>query len=102
MDNTNFKEFDYTKLTAALEENRMDEAKTIIDDFFNTELTPEDRGAILVNLALIQARIQKQLNDEYLPLLQATISGLKEIDSIEKENEKEIDIDAIRKQIREM
>jgi hypothetical protein len=92
---------DTEKLEKLMEEEKWDEARQMLEDFFASEMTPEEKGAIYTNMAMVYMKVMNRINEQYEKALDDAIDVLKEINKTESEVLDNINIHNIRKQIQE-
>lgn len=96
------KNIDFRELEQLLKTGHQEEAKTLLVDYFNSDITEEERGEVLTNMVLSYMRAETTLNLEYAQNLREIMESLKKIDQIEEENNKKIDITNLQNQIQSM
>ena len=92
---------DTEKLEKLMEEEKWDEARQMLEDFFASEMTPEEKGAIYTNMAMVYMKVMNRINEQYEKALDDAIDVLKEINKTESEVLDNNNIHNIRKQIQE-
>jgi len=95
------KQVDFKKLESDLAANDKQAIKQTLVEFFSSELTPEERGAILVNFTLVYARMKNQIQEQYLEMLNEALEDLKTVNELERAAGEEVDLEAVRKKINE-
>ncbi|PIS07649.1 hypothetical protein COT78_03045 [Candidatus Berkelbacteria bacterium CG10_big_fil_rev_8_21_14_0_10_43_13] len=93
------KQIDFDKLEQDIVAGNKDAASDMLVSFFDSDLTPQERGEIMLNFAMIYARVKTKINQAYLESLEATLSDLKLVDQLEREGNEKVDLDDIRKRI---
>ncbi len=93
--------FDAEKLEKLMGEEKWDEARQMLEDFFAVEMTPAEKGAIYTNMAMVYMKVMNKINEQYEKALDDAIDVLKEINKTEGEVLDNINIHNIRKQIQE-
>lgn len=92
---------DTKKLEKLLTEKKLDEAKALLEDFFHkVELTPEEKGALYVNLAKIYLEVNNRINGQYLKMLDNMLEALKKVDQKGKEINDRIELAVVRSKIK--
>jgi hypothetical protein len=92
---------DNEKLEKLMEEQKWDEARQMLEDFFASEMTAEEKGAVYVNMAAIYMKVMNKINEQYESALDDALMVLKDINNTEREVLDAININKIRKQIQE-
>ncbi|MFA7253448.1 MAG: hypothetical protein WC107_02750 [Patescibacteria group bacterium] len=91
--------FDYTRLEQLQDAGDWAGAKAMIKGFFETEVTAGDIGEVYARLSIAYIRVSNEINQKYSQFLAATLDALKKVDQAKNENDKQIDIEAVRNQI---
>jgi hypothetical protein len=94
-------DIDTQKLEKLMEEQKWDEARQMLEDFFASEMTPEEKGAIYTNMAMVYMKVMNRINEQYEQALDDALMVLKDINNTEREVLDAININKIRKQIQE-
>src|SRR3989338_1524189 len=87
-------------LEVLLEEGKYGEAKNVLEGYFSTELTEEEKGAAYVDFARIYMEVMTKLNKSEEALLDEEIAELKAINAGEKDAVKNIDLNRLKKDIK--
>lgn len=95
------KDINFEQLEKDLTDGNKDAAATTLTGFFESDLTREERGQILLNFAMIYAKVKTKLNADRLEYLQGILSDLKLVDQLEREGKEGADLDEIRKRIQD-
>lgn len=95
------KDVDFEKLEADIVSGNNDAVAETIAGFYESDLTPAERGEIMLNYAMISARVKTKINQNYLAILNGIIADLKLVDQLEREAGEKIDLDDIRKRIQD-
>lgn len=90
---------DTTKLEQLLTEEKWDEAKKILDQYFQGDLTPEQRGGAYVQLASIYLQVNNRLNRQYEQTLDDALAVLKSINTSEAVAKDTAAVDDAKRQI---
>ncbi len=93
------KQVNFDQLEKDIVAGNKDAVADTIVGFFDSELTSQERGEIMLNFAMIYAQVKTELNKEYLEALEATLADLKLVDQLEREGKEKVDLDDIRKRI---
>lgn len=68
--------FDHNQLEQLLAEGKLSEAKALLEAYFSAQATPEEEGEAYVNLAAIYLKIQNDLDEKYLEVLDEAVEQL--------------------------
>lgn len=95
------KQVNFDQLEKDIVAGNKDAVADTLVSFFDSELTSQERGEIILNFAMIYAQVKTALNKEYLEALEATLSDLKLVDRLEREGGEKVNLDDIRKRIQD-
>ena len=95
----NIEKFDEKKLAELLKQGIYDEAKIIIKEVLASDLTPEERGAALTNMAQLYLELNNKMSERYLAVLDDAIVTLKTMDATAKKVEEELVLSAAKKKL---
>ena len=93
------KALDTDHLVQLLEQGQFDQAKSLIEGFFEPELTKEEKGAALVNLATLYMDFRTKNNERYSEFMQEAIDSLKSLKTSEDQLNESIALGDLRKKL---
>lgn len=96
------KEIDFENLGKLLEEGRFDEARPIIEEFFNSEMTAEEKSAAYVNLALLDTKVRNKINESYVKEMENLIALSDEVQEKGNSIRKQLDLKETRGRIQKI
>ena len=76
-----------------------EQAKTLLMGIVDASLSEEEKGRILTALALMEVDGTNKLSQEYIGLLEKTLSEYKKFESLNREISDKIRIEEIKKEI---
>ena len=91
--------FNLEKFKSLLETEQFDAAQQKLEEFFRQNITAEETGKVLGELALMYVASENTLNQEYLQALKNATAMLKELHAEGKKLEDGIDLEFTRNQI---
>lgn len=91
--NDNFSE----KIISLLKEGKKDEARDLIKAEITSEMSSEEKGAFLTEIAMTYMRTINNLNENYLAELESILNELRSIDEVESKVGDEIKLNAVKK-----
>ncbi len=92
---------DLSKLEQLVEEENFEQAQSMLVDYFSQPLTPEERGQAYIEVASVYLDIANYFNKQKAELLEAGIKALAELDKQRKQLDDLIDLDKVRKAIKD-
>ena len=92
----NNQKFDEKKLLQLLGQEKYEEAKKIIQEVLASDLTPEERGAALTNMAQLYLELNNKMSERYLATLEDAITTLKAMDKTAHKVEEDLALAAAR------
>lgn len=96
------KEFNIKQLEILLSENKTNEAKQLLKDYFDEDLTNAEKGEVYVDNAIIYMKVCNEINQKYLVALKDIIASIKAVDSKKNEVGNRMDILSVKDQINRM
>lgn len=87
------------QLSALLDEGKYKEAEALLRDSLTSELTEEERGAIILKIISISLDASNQVNRRYIAALKDATAALKNLKTTEKKIGDEIATDEARSKI---
>lgn len=90
---------DVSKITKLLTNHRVDEARTMLADFFAGPLPPADRVSAQLALAAAYAEFKTEINETYSELLIDALVRLKRVKAFERESKDQIDLARVNAEI---
>ncbi len=91
---------DIEKFARLLEEQKIAEAKIMLEDYMRTEPAPEDKGAVLASAAMAYAAVKNKISAEYAAELKESLALLSDIDKEERSVDDAIKLEEIRSKLR--
>lgn len=82
-----------------MDQNDQKNIKADIDNYFDTDLSQEDRGAAYTQLASMYMRVSNRINRSYLNALNSAINLLKSVNTAEQYAVDAIDAAEIKSRI---
>ncbi len=82
-----------------MDQNDQKNIKADIDNYFDTDLSQEDRGAAYTQLASMYMRVSNRINHSYLNALNSAINLLKSVNTAEQYAVDAIDAAEIKSRI---
>jgi hypothetical protein len=89
-------QFDQNKLEKLVEENKLEEAKVMLDQYLNAPQTEEEKTEMYIEYTKLYLEITKKIQEQYIESLKGIVSDLEEIDSMRKDVEKEEELLNVR------
>ena len=85
-----------------MDQNDKQNIKADIDNYFDREISPKDRGAAYAQFASMYTRVSNKINRSYLNALNSAIGLLKSVNSAERIATDAVDAAEIKSRIQEM
>ncbi len=85
-----------------MDQNDQQNIKADIDNYFNTEISPNDRGAAYAQFASMYMRVSNNISRAYLNALNSAIGLLKSVNSAERIATDAVDAAEIKSRIQQM
>ncbi|MCX6743946.1 MAG: hypothetical protein NTX82_00260 [Candidatus Parcubacteria bacterium] len=95
----NIKKFDEKKLADLLAKGKYGDAKEIIQEVLASDLTSEERGAALTNMAQLYLELNNKMSARYVAVLDEAIATLKAMDATAKKAEEDMALSAAKKKL---
>lgn len=91
---------DEKKLESLVADQKWDEAKALLDEFFKSEMTPAEKGELYANLASIYMKVMTNINHKYSAALGDAIENLKQIETDDGTIKDTLDLSKTRDQLK--
>ena len=90
---------DVPKIVKLLANHRLDEARSVLTDFFAGPLSPADRASAQLAIAAAYAEFKTEINETYSELLIDALVRLKRVKAFERESKDQIDLARVNAEI---
>lgn len=96
------KPLDTKKLEALLAKEDWPQAKKLLEDYLQSDLTPEEKGAAYVKFASIYLDVTNRLNQAYKETLEEAVGFADEVKAKEKEIKEKAGASSVKQQIKKL
>lgn len=92
--------FDEQKLTELLDQGKFSEAGEVMREALAADLTPEERGAALVNFSRLYVQLNNAASERFLGVMDETLDTLKSMDRTMNKVEEEMTLATAKKKVK--
>jgi len=78
-------DIDTTKLESLLEAKKFDEAKKLLEEYFKSHLTGEEKASLYLDFAGTYLSVMNKINGRYNAAMRSVLEDLEKVDSAEKD-----------------
>ena len=85
-----------SNLSTLIKENKLTEAKTILDGILAKPLSDKERGEALVKLAMIYVEVKNSIDREFLKSFKETMDAVKSINIVQQKIKDQRKLEEVR------